>query len=80
MLLIKNGYIKTMAGSDIPNGCILADNGKILAVGSDLKAPEGAQIIDAGGRLVTPAVWTHTATSDLTMKRPDGREWITMRS
>lgn len=41
MLLIKNGYIKTMAGSDIPNGCILADNGKILAVGSDLKAPEG---------------------------------------
>ncbi len=54
MLFIKNGYIKTMAGEDIPNGCILADSGKILAVGSDLTAPEDAQIIDAGGRLVTP--------------------------
>lgn len=54
MLFIKNGYIKTMAGPDLPNGCILADHGKILAVGDDLTAPEGAQIIDAQGRLVTP--------------------------
>ena len=30
MLLIKNGYIKPMAGSDIPNGCVLIDDeGKI---------------------------------------------------
>lgn len=54
MLFIKNGHIKPMAGPDIPKGCILADNGKILAVGADLTAPEGARIIDAGGRLVTP--------------------------
>ena len=55
MLLIKNGYIKTMSGDDIKNGCILVDdNGKIAAVGADLTAPAGACIIDAGGRLVTP--------------------------
>ncbi len=55
MLLIHNGYIKTMAGADIENGAVLiGDDGKILAVGTDLTAPEGAQIIDAGGRLVTP--------------------------
>ena len=55
MLLIKNGYIKTMAGADIENGAVLIDdNGKITAVGADLTAPEGAQVIDAGGRLVTP--------------------------
>ena len=55
MLFIKNGYIKTMAGADIENGAILiGDDGKIVAVGADLTAPEGAQIIDAGGRLVTP--------------------------
>ena len=32
MLFIKNGHIKTMAGNDIENGCILVgDDGKILA-------------------------------------------------
>ena len=55
MLLIKNGYIKTMAGTDIPEGSILiGDDGKIVAVGPDIAAPEGAQVIDAEGRLVTP--------------------------
>ena len=54
MLFIKNGYLKPMSEPDIPNGCILADHGKILAVGADLTAPEGALIIDAEGRLVTP--------------------------
>ena len=55
MLYIKNGSIKTMAGPDIENGCILIDdNGKIAAVGTDIPCPEGAQVIDAAGRLVTP--------------------------
>ena len=55
MIFIKNGYIKTMAGADIENGCILlGDDGKIAAIGADLTAPEGAQIIDVEGRLVTP--------------------------
>ena len=55
MLLIENGYVKTMAGPDIPGGCVLiGDDGKILSVGQELAAPEGAQVIDAGGRLVTP--------------------------
>ena len=55
MLYIHNGYIKTMAGADIENGAILiGDDGKILTVGADLTAPEGAACIDAGGRLVTP--------------------------
>ena len=54
MLLIKNGYVKTMAGADIPNGCVLIDDcGKIAAVGTDICA-DGAKVIDAGGRLVTP--------------------------
>ena len=55
MLLIKNGYVKTMAGSDIENGCVLiGDDGKIAAVGADIAAPEGCQVIDAQGRMVTP--------------------------
>ena len=55
MLFIKNGYVKTMAGADIENGCVVIDdNGKILAVGADLEVPAGAEVIDAEGRLVTP--------------------------
>lgn len=55
MILIKNGYIIPMVGPDLENGCVLMDDhGKIAAVGTDLEAPEGATIIDAGGRLVTP--------------------------
>ena len=55
MLFIKNGYVKTMAGEDIENGCLLiGDDGKIVAVGANIEAPAGAEVIDAEGRLVTP--------------------------
>ncbi len=55
MILIKNGYIKTMVSEDIEQGCVLVgDDGKILEVGNCISAPEGAEIIDAAGRLVTP--------------------------
>lgn len=55
MLLIKNGHIKTMAGLEMETGCILIDDeGKISALGAYLDAPDGCQVIDAQGRLVTP--------------------------
>lgn len=55
MLLIQNGYVKTMAGAEYPCGQVLiGDDGKILAVGENVGAPADARVIDAGGRLVTP--------------------------
>ena len=55
MLLIKNGYVKTMASEDIENGNVLiGDDGKILFVGKDLPECKDATVIDAEGRLVTP--------------------------
>ncbi len=54
MIFIKNGHLKPMAGPEIENGCVLIDGGKIIAIGEMLDAPEGAEVIDAGGRLVTP--------------------------
>ena len=55
MILIKNGYIKPMVGEDIENGCVLiGDDGKIVAVGAQVDAPEGCTVLDAEGRLVTP--------------------------
>ena len=53
MILIKNGHVKTMSGPDIIGGDVLIENGKIKAVGKNLSA-EGATVIDAAGRLVTP--------------------------
>ena len=55
MLFIKNGHIKTMAGREFANGSVLiGDDGKIIAVGEAVEAPEGTLVIDAQGRLVTP--------------------------
>ena len=54
MLLIQNAHIKTMAGEDLPNGCLLVEDGKIAAVAPVIGAPAGAQVIDAQGRLLTP--------------------------
>ena len=56
MLLIKNGRIKTMAGNDVENGCVLIDkkSGKIVSVGQSVVETADMEIIDAGGRLVTP--------------------------
>ena len=54
MLFIKNAHIKPIVGAELENGCLLLENGKIAAIGADLTAPEDAQVIDAGGRLVTP--------------------------
>ena len=57
MLLIKNGHIKTMVGPDLENGDILiGDDGKIVAVGEGIDAPENCAVRDAQGRLVTPGL------------------------
>ena len=56
MIFIKNAHIKPIVGSEIESGCILLSDGKIAAIGPDLTAPEGAEVIDAGGRLVTPGI------------------------
>ena len=56
MLAIINGYIKTMDGEDIKNGQIIIEDGKIKEVGNNLIIPQGAEIIDAQGLLVTPGL------------------------
>ena len=57
MLYIKNARIKPIVGNDIENGSILVENGKIRAVTQgELSGIDGAEVIDAGGRLVTPGL------------------------
>lgn len=54
MLLIRNAHILPIVGEEIENGCLLVNEGKIAALGPDLPIPTDAEVIDAGGRLVTP--------------------------
>lgn len=56
MLLIQGGIIKTIAHGDIPDGQLLIDDGRILAVGKTVDAPAGCQVFDARGMLVTPGL------------------------
>jgi imidazolonepropionase-like amidohydrolase len=53
-ILIQNATIVTVTHGNIEHGSILIRDGKIAAVGTDVKAPEGATIIDAAGQFVAP--------------------------
>lgn len=54
--LITNATVLDGLGGRIDGGSVLMDGGKIVAVGADIEAPEGAEVIDAGGRWVTPGI------------------------
>ncbi|MEW6458047.1 MAG: amidohydrolase [Bacillota bacterium] len=56
MLAITNGRILTMAGRDIPSGTVLIENGLIKAVGTGIGVPDGAEVLDAAGKLVLPGL------------------------
>lgn len=48
MILIQNAHIKPIVGPELPNGCLLAEDGRITAVAPHIDAPEGCTVIDAG--------------------------------
>lgn len=54
MLLVKNGMIHDGIHEEAFQADILAEEGKIKAIGKDLKAPEGSRIVDAEGLSVYP--------------------------
>ena len=57
MILIKNAYLKPITSEDINNADLLiGDDGKIAEIGIGLTVPNGAEIIDAEGRLTTPGL------------------------
>lgn len=54
--LITNVTILDGLGGRIDGGAILMEGGKIKSVGTDVAAPEGAEVIDGEGRWVTPGI------------------------
>jgi imidazolonepropionase-like amidohydrolase len=56
VILIQNATILTVSHGIIENGSILIKDGKIAEVGSSIKAPTGARVIDAAGQFVMPGI------------------------
>jgi imidazolonepropionase-like amidohydrolase len=56
VLLIQNATILTVSHGTIERGSILIKDGKIAEVGSSVKVPKDAQVIDAGGQFVMPGI------------------------
>jgi imidazolonepropionase-like amidohydrolase len=56
-IAITGGRVLTISHGDIENGTVLVENGKIVAVGRDVKVPSGAQVIDALGKVVIPGLF-----------------------
>ena len=55
-VVIQNATILTATGEEIENGSIAFADGKILAVGRDVAIPDGATVVDAASRYVTPGI------------------------
>ncbi|MGD2133693.1 MAG: amidohydrolase, partial [Maricaulaceae bacterium] len=53
---IVNAHILDGVGGEIDNGVLVIENGRIAALGDGAAAPEGAVIVDAEGRWVTPGI------------------------
>src|SRR5438477_3661488 len=56
VILIQNATILTVSHGTIEHGSILIKDGKIAGVGSSLKAPKDATVIDAAGQFVMPGI------------------------
>ena len=54
--LIRNATVLTVTRGTIENGDVLIRNGKIAAVGKNLKPPAGATVIDGTGMYLLPGI------------------------
>ncbi len=56
---IVGGTVHTVGpNGTIENATIVIDNGRITAVGENVRAPDGATVIDAAGKIVTPGIFS----------------------
>ena len=55
-LAIRGGTVLTVTHGTVADATILVQGGRIVALGSDVKVPAGARILDARGRYVMPGI------------------------
>jgi imidazolonepropionase-like amidohydrolase len=51
---ITGGYVVPIDGEPIEGGTVLVQDGKIVAVGTDVEVPDGVEVVDAAGAWVLP--------------------------
>ena len=56
MIAITSGTLYTITQGIVEEGSLLVENGKIAALGRDIPIPEGAQVIEAQGKVVMPGL------------------------
>jgi imidazolonepropionase-like amidohydrolase len=56
LIAIKGGTVMTATGTSHSPGMVVTRGGRILYVGADKAVPQGAEVIDARGRFVTPGI------------------------
>ena len=67
-VVIRNAAVHTMTGATLNNADVLMTNGKVIAVGANLRAPSDATTIDAQGKIVTPGLFgglTHLGLDEI---------------
>ena len=75
MLLIQNAYIKPITGPDIPDGCLLADGGRIAAIAPLPRAdhrPVGARLVRRAHRKLIHVELAQHARARLAQVAADG--------
>ncbi len=55
-VLLRGARVMTAAGPTLERGDVLLEAGRIRAVGVELAAPPGVEVIDASGRWITPGI------------------------
>ena len=75
-VVIQDAKIHTVAGNNsarvIEDGDIIVRDGHIVSVGRNLSAPEGATVISANGRVVTPGIiapWSQLGLVEIGLDR-----------
>jgi imidazolonepropionase-like amidohydrolase len=54
--VIRNAHVVTVSGADLDDVTVVISGGRISAVGANVNAPAGAQVIDASGLWVYPGM------------------------
>lgn len=56
VLAIRGATVFTVTNGTIPNGTVIVRDGKIAEVGPNLQVPQGAEVVDATGKFLTPGI------------------------
>lgn len=69
-MLVRGGHVLDVAAGELNEHDVLVVDGRIVEVGTDVRAPDGAEVVDAAGLVVMPGlidahVHVTAATADL---------------